>query len=409
MVHEDIKEVEHVTKHRRAKKHISANSWLIVIAIALVLGYVSGLYHFQIEAAIGPVFGYKSHPGNIDLSSLQETYNKLAANYDGELDIDKLIQGANSGLVDAVGDAYTVYMDPGEAKEYEKELSGNIGGGIGAEIGIRNDKVTIIRVLDNNPAKSAGLMGGDIILQVNDDSTDNWTVDEAVSNIRGEEGTTVKLKIQRGNTIKDFNITRAIINNPSVESSKVENIGIITISRFDDETGDLARSAAQNFKSQGVKGVILDLRGNGGGYIEAARDVAGIWLENKIVVIEKSGSMIVDTIKTGDNAILDKMPTVILVNGASASASEIVAGALQEYKKATVVGERTYGKGSVQQLIPLSTGAQLKVTTARWYTPNGINITQSGIKPNIDVEMTQKDFDSEKDPQLDKAKEVLSQ
>jgi len=119
--------------------------------------------------------------------------------------------------------------------------------------------------------------------------------------------------------------------------------------------------------------------------------------------------MIVDTIKTGDNAILDKMPTVILVNGASASASEIVAGALQEYKKATVVGERTYGKGSVQQLIPLSTGAQLKVTTARWYTPNGINITQSGIKPNINVELTQKDFDSEKDPQLDKAKEVLSQ
>jgi len=394
---------------KKSKIKLSYSFWFVIIAIASVLGYIAGVYHFQIEAAIGPVFGYKSHPGNIDLSSLQETYNKLAANYDGELDIDKLIQGANSGLVDAVGDAYTVYMDPGEAKEYEKELSGNIGGGIGAEIGIRNDKVTIIRVLDNNPAKSAGLMGGDIILQVNDDSTDNWTVDEAVSNIRGEEGTTVKLKIQRGNTIKDFNITRAIINNPSVESSKVENIGIITISRFDDETGDLARSAAQNFKSQGVKGVILDLRGNGGGYIEAARDVAGIWLENKIVVIEKSGSMIVDTIKTGDNAILDKMPTVILVNGASASASEIVAGALQEYKKATVVGERTYGKGSVQQLIPLSTGAQLKVTTARWYTPNGINITQSGIKPNIDVEMTQKDFDSEKDPQLDKAKEVLSQ
>lgn len=394
---------------KKSKIKLSYSFWFIIIAIASGLGYIAGVYHYQIEAAIGPVFGYKSHSGNIDLSSLQETYNKLAANYDGDLDINKLIEGANSGLVDAAGDAYTVYMTPEETVEYNNNLSGNIGAGIGAEIGIRNNKVTIIRVLDNNPAKSAGLMGGDIILQVNDDSTDNWTVDEAVDSIRGEEGTTVKLKVQRGSTIKNFTITRAIINNPSVESNVSENIGIITISRFDDETGDLARLAAQNFKSQGVKGVILDLRGNGGGYIEAARDVSGIWLANKIVVTEKSGSIIIDTIKTGDNAILDKMPTVILVNSASASASEIVAGALQEYQKATVVGERTYGKGSVQQLIPLSTGAQLKVTTAKWYTPNGINITQSGIKPNIDVELTQNDFDGDKDPQLDKAKEILNQ
>lgn len=394
---------------KKSKIKLSYSFWFIIIALASGLGYIAGVYHYQIEAAIGPVFGYKSHSGNIDLSSLQETYNKLAANYDGDLDINKLIEGANSGLVDAAGDAYTVYMTPEETIEYNNNLSGNIGGGIGAEIGIRNNKVTIIRVLDNNPAKSAGLMGGDIVLQVNDDSTDNWTVDEAVGKIRGEEGTTVKLKVQRGSTIKNFTITRAIINNPSVESNVSENIGVITISRFDDETGDLARLAAQNFKSQGVKGVILDLRGNGGGYIEAARDVAGIWLANKIVVTEKSGSIIIDTIKTGDSAILDKIPTVILVNSASASASEIVAGALQEYKKATVVGERTYGKGSVQQLIPLSTGAQLKVTTAKWYTPNGINITQSGIKPNVDVELTQNDFDGDKDPQLDKAKEILNQ
>ena len=394
---------------KKSKVKLSYSFWFVLIAIASGLGYIAGIYHYQIEAAIGPVFGYKSHSGNIDLSSLQETYNKLAANYDGELNVDKLIEGANSGLVDAAGDAYTVYMTPEETIEYNNNLSGNIGAGIGAEIGIKNDKVTIIRVLDNNPAKSAGLRGGDIVLQVNDDSTDNWTVDEAVSKIRGEDGTTVKLKIQRGSMIKNFTITRAIINNPSVESSSDGNIGIITISRFDDETGELARAAAQNFKSQGVRGVILDLRGNGGGYIEAARDVAGIWLANKIVVIEKSGSIIVDTIKTGNNAILDNTPTVILVNSASASASEIVAGALQEYKKATVVGENTYGKGSVQQLIPLSTGAQLKVTTARWYTPNGINITQSGIKPNIEIELTQKDFDGDKDPQLDKAKEIINQ
>lgn len=393
---------------KKSKIKLSYSFWFVIISIAASLGYVAGVYHYQIEAAIGPVFGFKSHSGTIDLSSLQETYGKLAANYDGDLDVKKLIEGANSGLVDAAGDAYTVYMTAEETIEYNNNLSGNIGAGVGAEIGIRNKKVTIIRVLDNNPAKSAGLMAGDIVLQVNDETTEGWTVDEAVGNIKGEEGTTVKLKIQRDATIKDFTITRAIINNPSVESSVSENIGIITISRFDDETGDLAREAAQKLKSQGVKGVILDLRGNGGGYIEAARDVAGIWLANKIVVTEKSGSIIVDTIKTGDNSILENMPTVILVNSASASASEIVAGALQEYKKATVVGERTYGKGSVQQLIPLSTGAQLKVTTARWYTPNGVNITQSGIKPNVDIELAQEDFDNNKDPQLDKAKDIIN-
>jgi len=394
---------------KKSKIKLSYNFWFIVIAIAAGLGYLAGVYHYQIEAAIGPVFGYKAHSGSIDLSSLQETYNRLAANYDGNLDVNKLIDGANDGLVDAAGDAYTIYMTAKEAKEYSNNLSGNVGAGIGAEIGIRNDKITIIRVLDNNPAKSSGLMAGDIVLQVNDEPTSGWTVDRAVSNIKGEDGTTVKLKIQRSDTIKDFSITRAIINNPSVEASLSDNIGIITISRFDDETGDLARAAAQKFKSQGVKGIVLDLRGNGGGYIEAARDVAGIWLSNKVVVTEKSGSIVVGTVKTGDEPILNQIPTVVLVNSASASASEIVAGALQDYKQATIVGERTYGKGSVQQLINLSSGAQLKVTTARWYTPNGVNITQSGIKPNIEVGLTQQDFNSGKDPQLDKAKEVINQ
>jgi len=407
VAHEDTKAAEHVIKHRRAKKHISANLWLIIIAVAIVLGYVAGLYHYQIEAAIGPVFGYNAHSGNIDLSSLQDTYNKLAANFDGKLDTTKLIQGANKGLVDAAGDTYTLYMTPQEATDYNNSLSGNIGGGIGAEIGIKNDKITIIRTLPNNPAEKAGLAANDTILNVNDQSTSGWTVDKTVGLIRGDAGTTVKLTIERNSEVKTYTITRDIINNPSVESSVVGGVGILTISRFDSETGDLSRAAAQSFVKQGVKSIILDLRGNGGGYVDAARDVAGLWLSNKVVVTERTGAIIKTTVQTGDNAILAGKPTVVIVNAATASASEIVSGALQDYKIAKLVGEKTFGKGSVQELIPLEVGSQLKVTVARWYTPNGKNITKDGITPDVTVELTQDNINKGVDPQLDTAKKLL--
>jgi len=229
MTQEELKVVKPVAKHRRIKKHLSNNMWFIAIAFTAALGYVAGVYHYQIEAAIGPVFGYKTHSGSIDLSSLQQTYNKLAANYDGKLDTNQLIQGANRGLVDAAGDAYTVYMSPQESTNFDKSLSGDIGGGIGAEIGIKNSKITIIRTLAGNPAEKAGLMSSDTILSVNDQSTSGWTVDKTVGLIRGEDGTTVKLTIQRGLEIKDYTITRSIINNPSVESSISDGVGILTI------------------------------------------------------------------------------------------------------------------------------------------------------------------------------------
>jgi len=175
-----------VTKHRHAKKHISSALLFIIIAFTTVLGYVAGTYNYQIMAAIGPVFGYKAHSGSIDLSSVQETYNKLAANYDGTIDNTLLIQGASRGLVDAVGDAYTVYMSPQETIDFDNNLSGNIGGGIGALIGIKNGRTTIMSTLKDNPAIKAGLMADDTILKVNDESTVGWTVSKAVSLIRGD-------------------------------------------------------------------------------------------------------------------------------------------------------------------------------------------------------------------------------
>ena len=396
-----------MTKHRHAKKHISSALLFIIIAFTTVLGYVAGTYNYQIMAAIGPVFGYKAHSGSIDLSSVQETYNKLAANYDGTIDNTLLIQGASRGLVDAVGDAYTVYMSPQETIDFDNNLSGNIGGGIGALIGIKNGRTTIMSTLKDNPAIKAGLMADDTILKVNDESTVGWTVSKAVSLIRGDEGTTIKLNIQRGDEIKDYTITRAIINNPSVISSVTDGIGTMAISRFDDETGNLARTAALDFKKQDVKAVVLDLRGNNGGRVATAVDVASLWLDNKVIVTERTGDTVKATLKSGDNALLVDIPTVVLVDGGTASASEIVAGALQEHHVAKLVGERTFGKGNVQQPIQLGGGAQLKVTIARWYTPDGKNITAEGIAPDTTVGFTQADFDGGVDPQFNAAKQVL--
>jgi len=393
--------------HKKTKRQISSTMAFIIIAITALLGYVVGIYHYQIEAAIGPVFGYKSHSGTLDLNSLQETYNKLAGNYDGTLDTALLIQGANRGLVEAAGDDYTVYMSAKESTDFGNTLSGNIGGGIGAEIGLKDNKTTIIRTLANNPAVKAGLLANDVVLSVNDQSTEGWTVEKTVNLIRGEAGTTVKLNIQRGSETKEYTITRATINNPSVESSVVDGIGKMTITRFDSETGNLAKVAAQEFKDKGVKGVVLDLRGNGGGYVDTSKDVASLWLDNKVIVTERNGDKIKNTIKSGNNPILAGISTVVLVDGSSASASEIVAGALQDYGVAKLVGEKTFGKGSVQQLFSLTGGAQLKVTIARWYTPNGKNITKEGIAPDSVVPISQTDIANSIDPQFNEAKKIL--
>lgn len=381
--------------------------WFFVIAITAAFGYIAGSYHYQIEAAIGPVFGYKAHSGEIDLSSVQQTYNKLAANYDGKLDTDLLIEGASRGLVDAADDAYTVYMSASESADFDKLRSGEIGSGIGAEIGIRNDKVTIIRVLANNAAINAGLLANDTIFSINDQSTSGWTVTKAVDQIKGEEGTTVKLGIERNGETKDYVVTRKTINNPSVESSISDDIGTLTITRFDEETGNLARIAAQDFKKRRVKAVILDLRDNPGGTVPAAVDVAGLWLNNAVVVTERTGGLVRDTLRTGNSALLSSVKTVVLINENSASASEIVAGALQDSKTAKLVGGNTFGKGVVQQLISLDGGAMLKVTIASWYTPNGNNVSKSGIKPDVAIAITQDDVNAGVDPQLNAAKKLL--
>jgi carboxyl-terminal processing protease len=377
--------------HTTKRPGISKNVYFLTIAVTAVIGFVAGTRSNELLGAIAPVFGFKVATGTIDLSAIQRTYQQLAANYDGKLDTKALVDGASRGLVAAAGDRFTVFMDAKEASAFSDDLSGNIGGGIGAEIGLRSDKPTILRVLTGNPAEKAGLLAGDVIVAVNDQQTTGWSADKTATSIRGDVGTTVKVMIDRSGSQKEYTVTRATVDNPSVES-KVENgIGVLTISRFDDQTGTLARKAAESFKQQSVKGVILDLRDNGGGYVTAAQDVAGLWLQS------------------GSDPVLGGLPTVVLVNSNTASASEIVSGALQDYKVATLIGEKTFGKGTVQKVLDLGAGTRLKVTVARWYTPDGKNIDKEGITPSQVVKMSADDVNAGNDPQMTAAQQRLGQ
>ena len=381
-------------------------SWFLTLVIVAIVSFVAGARSDALFANVASVFGIRTSNKTIDLSSVQKTYQELIANYDGKLDTQKLIYGANRGLVEAAGDPHTSYMDPDEAKEFDKSLSGQIGGGIGAEIGLRNNKPTIIKPLENSPAQKAGIKAGEAIVKVNDEASSDWSVEKVVSKIRGEVGTSVKLTLLSGGQTREVSVVRQNIVSPAVESEIDGEIGILKVNRFGDDTVSLSRKYASEFVEKGVKKVILDLRNNPGGTVGAAQGLLGIWLDNQIAMTERRGSEIVKTLRTTGTPILGNMKTVVLINGNSASASEITAGALREYGKATLVGQKSYGKGSVQIVLGLPGGSQMKVTEARWYTPKGKNIDKTGIEPDVKVDLSSDDVNNNVDPQMDKAKSL---
>lgn len=381
-------------------------SWFLTLVIVAIVSFVAGARSDALFANVASVFGARTSNKTIDLSSVQKTYQELVANYDGKLDTQKLIYGANRGLVEAAGDPHTAYMDPDETKEFDKSLSGQIGGGIGAEIGLRNNKPTIIKPLENSPAQKAGIKAGEVIVKVNDEASSDWSVEKVVSKIRGEVGTSVKLTLLSDGKTREVSVVRQNIVSPAVESEIDGEIGILKVNRFGDDTVSLARKYASEFVEKGVKKVILDLRNNPGGTVGAAQGLLGIWLDNQIAMTERRGSEIVKTLRTTGTPILGNMKTVVLINGNSASASEITAGALREYGKATLVGQKSYGKGSVQIVLGLPGGSQMKVTEARWYTPKGKNIDKTGIEPDIKVDLSSDDINNNVDPQIDKAKSL---
>ena len=388
-------------------KKVERSTLVLVSVFMLVLGFAGGSRIDDIRNLIAPVFGLKKVE-RIDFSNVEKTYQALASNFDGEIDKQKIIDGASKGLVEAVGDKYTEYMTSKEAEEFNKSLSGDVGTGIGVELAKDGDSVKVVRVLAKNPAESAGILAGDVISKVNGEDVSKENVSEISKKIRGDAGTTVKIGVVRGNEKKEFSVTRAKIENPSVELSKKDGVATLSIYRFDSETGVLAKKYAEEIKNEGISKVILDLRGNGGGYVQAAKTVASLWLEkNALIVSEKTGSKTVEEIRaTGDNP-LKGIKTVILLDGSSASASEIVAGALKEHKAAQIVGEKSYGKGSVQTTIDMPNGALLKVTIAKWFTPSGKNISNNGISPDIEVSAPKGESYLLNDIQKNKALEIL--
>ena len=391
----------------RTKPPVITATYIVVAIIAVVVAFIAGT---RSDSLLARLQGQKTSIDSLDFSQVQDLYRTLAANYDGSLDKQKLIDGAKKGMVDSIGDPYTVYFTASEAKEFLNDLEGTFEG-IGAELGKRDSTLTVISTIDGSPARSAGIMGGDFIVRVNDEDTTGWSVEQAVKKIRGQKGTTVKLTIVRKSLDKplELSVVRDTITDPSVKSEVTsDNIGIMRITRFgQSDTVTLARAAAQDFKAKGVKGIVLDLRGNGGGYLQSAVEVASLWMRDKVVVTERTGGKVTDTLRTSGDAVLAGVPTIVLVNGGSASASEILAGALSDNNAAKLVGEKTFGKGVVQDVKQLGDGGSLKVTIASWYTPNGKNISKEGITPQTVVPLSDADFAAGRDPQKDKALELL--
>jgi carboxyl-terminal processing protease len=354
----------------------------------------------------------------LDTSLLFKVESILRQKYNGDIDYQKQSEGAAAGAVAALGDPYTVFLDKESNKELSNDLKGELSG-IGVEVGQKNNRLTIIAPFDGTPADAAGLRSGDIIIGINDEDTANLAVDQAVSKIRGEAGTKVKLTILRGNEPpKDFEITRELINIPSVTSEmKDNNIGYIKIRRFGEDTSEQVKIAGNNLKAQGAKVIVLDVRDNPGGYLQSSVEVASEFYSDGVVVEERSRNSKPKIDSALPGGTLTKLPVIVLINGGSASASEILAGALNDNDRATLVGEKTYGKGSVQEVICLNSlflssdcdGPSLKVTVANWFTPAGINISKEGIKPEVEVKLTSEDANAGRDPQLQKALELAKQ
>ncbi len=389
----------------KPEKKVNLTTTVIVAAVTMAIGVIIGINFDKISNNINTALGNRAAT-SISFDELNDVYGELSSSFDGSLDREKVIEEAKRGLVNAAGDKYTYYMNAKEAEEFDKELEGDVGAGIGVEIGERDGLVKVLRTTPDNPARKAGVLAGDIIYKADDEDISGLGVEDIAKKLRGEAGTKVKLTVMRDNKEVSFDLVREIINNVSVYSDYKGDAAIITITRFDSDTGKLAREKAQEAIDKKVKKVIIDLRGNGGGYVTAAQEVASLWVESgKLIVEQKSQSGLYNekVYAKGGSAILKNTKTIVLVNGSTASASEIVAGALQDYDLAKLIGEKTYGKGSVQALQKLTGGELLRVTVAKWYTPKGKNINGEGIVPDKEVERTFDQINKEEDPQLDAA------
>lgn len=398
---------------------------LIIISLAAVFGaglYLPGRSEAARELAreeavyLGKILGKYSQPGkdiltqDVNFGLFWDVWDTLKKEYvdKDKLNEKELFYGAIKGMVASASDPYTVFLDPKMTREFEEDLAGTFEG-IGAEIGIRNGVLSVIAPLSGTPAEKAGLKAGDKIYAINGESTAGLAVDEAVKKIRGSRGTTVTLTVSRDGIekAKETTITRDTIVVKSVTAEEKDGIYVVKIASFGDETVNLFNGEVIKILEKDPRGIIIDLRNNPGGYLDAAIDIVSEWIDNGVVVTEKfSEDKKIDYSAKG-RARLKDYKTAVLANEGSASASEIVAGALKDYGKATIVGEKTFGKGSVQAMESFVDGSSVKITVAKWLTPKGNDINEKGIEPDMKVEMTEEDYDANKDPQMEKAIQQL--
>lgn len=353
-------------------------------------------------------------PENIDFSLFWNAYDNLRNNFINpeKIDEQKMIYGAISGMTKSLDDPYTEFFDPEQAKMFEQDLAGSFEG-IGAEIGIKKGSLTVIAPLKGTPAEAAGLRAGDQIVKINGEASLDMPVDEAVRKIRGKGGTEVVLTIFREGwkETKDIKITRDTIKIEAVKwEMKEGGIAYLQIRYFNQSLSSDFKKIAYEILASPAEKIIIDLRDNPGGYLEVSKDIAGWFLKNgEIITVEDFGKKKVQEFHKADgNEKFADYPTVILINGGSASASEILAGALRDNRGIKLVGEKSFGKGSVQEVVELQDGQSfLKITVAKWLTPKGDLISEVGLNPDEKVDITDDDFESDKDPQMDKALEII--
>lgn len=323
------------------------------------------------------------------------------------------LQGAIEGLVDAYGDPYTTYMPPQDAASFNESISGNFSG-VGMEVGLRDGLVTVIAPLPDTPAEQAGVLSGDVIVKIDDTSAEGMSIDEAVKLIRGEKGTVVTLKVYREgeDDFLEIPITRDRIDIPTVKTELIDDTFIVALYSFNAVAESQVQEALKEYLESDAKTLVFDVRGNPGGYLQGAVSIASYFLPaGKVVVKEQfSDSAEDDVFRSRGRQIQLFTPEslVVLVDNGSASAAEILAGALQDHGVATIIGSQTFGKGSVQELVELDGGASLKVTVARWLTPNGTSISDGGLTPDILISRTPADRVAGVDPQKDAAVRFLA-
>lgn len=320
------------------------------------------------------------------------------------------VWGAIGGLANSLGDPYTYFMPPQEKSLFEQDVSGSFGG-VGMQIGMKDGVLTVIAPLKGSPAERAGIMKGDQIVRIDGATTTEMTIDKALYLIRGIVGKPVTLTLFRAGKDEPFDVSvvREVIQVPTIDTEQKGDVFVIRLYGFPATGADLFRGALRKFVESGSTKLILDLRGNPGGYLEVAVDMASWFLpQGKVIVSEEEKNGVGKVYRSkGYDVFGDKFHFVILVDGGSASAAEILAGALAQQGVATLVGTKTFGKGSVQELVPITPETSLKVTIARWITPNGTNLSDGGLEPDVKVDFTKEDAEKGRDPQLDKAIEIV--